>query len=137
MAAFACTILVAFNILIYEIIQTRDSKWTVKARWKQLAPHQQRRNNPLMSLFNPGPPRLTEAANRELLDMLLCHGFSNLNVQDKAGLTALHRAAGYGTGIRATSHGTEIFRDRRIGQGVICGLITSKERRRSGELDPS
>jgi hypothetical protein len=39
--------------------------------------------------------------------------------------------------IRATSHGTEIFRDRRIGQGVICGLVTSKERRRSGELDPS
>jgi hypothetical protein len=28
--------------------------------------------------------------------MLLCHGFSNLNVQDKAGFTALHRAAAYG-----------------------------------------
>jgi hypothetical protein len=39
--------------------------------------------------------------------------------------------------IRATSHGTEIFKDRRIGQGVICELITFKERRKSEELDPS
>lgn len=29
--------------------------------------------------------------------MLFCHGFSNLNVQDEDGLTALHRAAAYGT----------------------------------------
>ncbi|KAK1751296.1 ankyrin repeat-containing domain protein [Echria macrotheca] len=49
---------------------------------------------PVHHLFNPGRPA---AAGSQFLEMIIANGFSNLNIQDEFGESALHRAASFGT----------------------------------------
>lgn len=53
-----------------------------------------RGSTPLFHLYNPGR---TENLSPELLEMLISHGFANVNVQSVEGWSGLHRAAAYGS----------------------------------------